>query len=276
MDDEGFIDITAEKLKDYIETHREDGYLLVDVRQTLEYELGHIPGATFLPLPNLEARLFELPGDKDLIFYCRNGTRSLMAASLAAEGEVTGKKVYNLLGGIFAFEGRTLTGIPKVQMFDRAQSLEALLHTAMDLEKGAWRFYSHLKKSFAGAAIGPTVDRLSKEETAHARLIYRFWVKTAAAAVPFETLFDRLPGEILEGGDTLEDMLARVDELEGDPCLGVIEIALQIEHAAFDLYRTLSGQVESQEAREALLSLAQAEKGHMRALARAIVKCPAS
>ena len=45
------------------------------------------------------------------------------------------------------------------------------------------------------------------------------------------------------------------------------------EYAAFDLYRAMAQQSEHSETREAFLAIAQAEKGHMRALARSIEKC---
>jgi len=54
----------------------------------------------------------------------------------------------------------------------------------------------------------------------------------------------------------------------------VLETALTIEYAAYDLYRTMAEQVESDEARQAFLSISQAEKAHMRKLTAAIPDCP--
>ncbi len=42
---------------------------ILDVRQSREYEKGHIPGAKLLPLPELENRLSELDPDKPHIVY---------------------------------------------------------------------------------------------------------------------------------------------------------------------------------------------------------------
>ena len=273
MNDPGFLEINAADLRSYLNSRHEKEFLLLDVRQHMEYELGHIPGATLLPLSELELRLFDLPPEKDLIFYCRSGARSAAAASLAAEGEITDKKIFSLAGGIFAWEGKTLEGFPKMQVFDKKRSLPALLYTAMDLEKGAWRFYRHLLDRFAGEPIAETIDTLSKAESGHARLVYRFWKKTAEAPPAFEAIFEELAGEILEGGENLEDALRRIEHLEGDHCLNAVEIALGIEYAAYDLYRSMADRVESADAREALLSISQAEKAHMRALSRAVGLC---
>ncbi len=45
--------------------------IVVDVRPEAEYHAGHIPDARSIPLEQLEARLGELPGDTDIVAYCR-------------------------------------------------------------------------------------------------------------------------------------------------------------------------------------------------------------
>ena len=58
----------------------EDGAQLVDVRVAHEWDAGHIPGATHLPLEELAERSDELDVDRPVVLYCRGGTRSSMAA----------------------------------------------------------------------------------------------------------------------------------------------------------------------------------------------------
>lgn len=45
--------------------------VVLDVRPTVEYEAGHIPGAWSVPLKELEARLEELPREQEIVAYCR-------------------------------------------------------------------------------------------------------------------------------------------------------------------------------------------------------------
>ena len=66
---EQYINITAEGLRSYMDTHHEQEYVLVDVRQPKEYIAGHIAGALPVPLSELSARMIELPADRNLIFY---------------------------------------------------------------------------------------------------------------------------------------------------------------------------------------------------------------
>jgi rhodanese-related sulfurtransferase len=44
---------------------------VLDVRPREEYRAGHIPRALSIPVDELEARLEELPKDKDIVAYCR-------------------------------------------------------------------------------------------------------------------------------------------------------------------------------------------------------------
>jgi rhodanese-related sulfurtransferase/DNA-binding transcriptional ArsR family regulator len=51
----------------------EDGDRLVvlDVRPAAEHAAGHLPGAVSIPVGELRRRLRELPGDREIVAYCR-------------------------------------------------------------------------------------------------------------------------------------------------------------------------------------------------------------
>ena len=78
------------------------GRFIVDVRKTSEWEGGHVPGATLLPLPELARRLDEIPAGSDVVVMCQGGGRSAVAASLL---QARGVKVTNLVGGFSQWEG---------------------------------------------------------------------------------------------------------------------------------------------------------------------------
>jgi rubrerythrin/rhodanese-related sulfurtransferase len=273
MDNLEFETLTADEFREYLESQEENDYLVIDVRQESEYERAHIPGARLIPLAEVESRLFSLPTDRDLIFYCHNGGRSQWAASLAGEGEISEKSIYHLMGGLLAWDGTTLSGYPKIQLFEKIQEPEKLLRTAMDLEKGAWRFYQFATEKFNGNPIGQILDQLSIAEMGHAKLIYRFLQKIETDPPPFDDYYNGLAGDILEGGLNFEEACDWLEAQEKKSCTGIIDFALNIEYAAFDLCRAVAECNDDSEIRETFLAIAQAEKGHMRALARAIAKC---
>ena len=273
MYDSEFEDITAEELKQFIKSHNEKEYLIVDVRQPDEYTKGHIPGAKFIPLNELLSDFSGLPANRDVIFYCHSGGRSLAAASMFSEEGISEKTIYNLKGGILSWEGRTLKGYPGIQVFDKNKGPVELLLTAMDLEKGAWRFYTYILDKFEVDPILPTLEQLSKAEIAHAKTVYGFWEKASSTPMTFDQLYESLEGEILEGGESLATALASLEHIDENPCLRILELAIHMEYTAFDLYRSMAEQEKDQTIRDSFLSIAQAEKSHMQMLVRALDQC---
>jgi len=57
------------------EKYDSDAFVL-DVRQPEEWDQVHIPGATLIPLGELQSRLSEVPKDKEVVVVCRSGNRS--------------------------------------------------------------------------------------------------------------------------------------------------------------------------------------------------------
>jgi rhodanese-related sulfurtransferase/predicted transcriptional regulator len=64
-------DVDAIGREELVERLRRGDVVLVDVRPTQEFEAGHIDGARSIPLKELEDRLAELPGDREVVAYCR-------------------------------------------------------------------------------------------------------------------------------------------------------------------------------------------------------------
>jgi rhodanese-related sulfurtransferase len=63
----------------------DEGAQLVDVRAEHEWEVGHIAGATHLPLDELPERAGEIDKERPVVLYCRGGTRSTMATTALAD-----------------------------------------------------------------------------------------------------------------------------------------------------------------------------------------------
>ena len=61
--------LDADQAREYIASHPEGTYTLLDVRQPTEYKKEHIPGAKLLPLPQLVDSLSELDPQKPTIVY---------------------------------------------------------------------------------------------------------------------------------------------------------------------------------------------------------------
>jgi rhodanese-related sulfurtransferase/predicted transcriptional regulator len=64
-------DVEAISRDELIARLRSGDVVLVDVRPSEEFVAGHIEGARSIPLDELERRLEELPGDQEVVAYCR-------------------------------------------------------------------------------------------------------------------------------------------------------------------------------------------------------------
>ena len=73
---------------------------LVDVREPYEHDAGRIAGATHIELDSLPSEAQSLDRDRPLVFYCRSGSRSAMAADAF---RVAGYDAYNMAGGLEAW-----------------------------------------------------------------------------------------------------------------------------------------------------------------------------
>jgi rhodanese-related sulfurtransferase len=60
--------------------------LILDVRTQAEASMGVIDGAVNIPVDELQARLNELPKDKEIIAHCRSGLRAEMGYSILRNG----------------------------------------------------------------------------------------------------------------------------------------------------------------------------------------------
>jgi molybdopterin/thiamine biosynthesis adenylyltransferase/rhodanese-related sulfurtransferase len=85
---------------------------IVDVREKVEWDEGHIPGAIHIPRGYLELRVENAIRDKDepIVLYCAGGTRSVLAARTLQEMGYT--NVRSMTGGFGSWKDE---GLPFVR-----------------------------------------------------------------------------------------------------------------------------------------------------------------
>jgi rhodanese-related sulfurtransferase len=79
-----------------------NGAAALDVREPDEYAAGHIEGAHFAPLGELESRIDSLPKDRPVVAYCGHGERAATAVSLLERAGFD--TLLNLDGGVEAWQ----------------------------------------------------------------------------------------------------------------------------------------------------------------------------
>lgn len=73
---------------------------VIDVRETHEYDEGHVPSAVNIPLSELTTRGMRLPTDSVLYVVCQSGGRSARAAEAL---NAAGIRAVNVIGGTTAW-----------------------------------------------------------------------------------------------------------------------------------------------------------------------------
>lgn len=86
---------------DTAKTEFDNGIEFIDIREEHEFAEARIPGSRWLPMSEIGRRMDELPGDRDVVIYCRTGSRSAdLLTYLASRGY---SNLINLAGGIVAW-----------------------------------------------------------------------------------------------------------------------------------------------------------------------------
>ncbi len=74
---------------------------LIDVREPSEWNAGHSPLATLLPMSSLRDRLAEVPADDRILVLCHSGQRSARVAAALVDA---GYDAASVAGGMIAWE----------------------------------------------------------------------------------------------------------------------------------------------------------------------------
>ncbi len=275
----GVVNVTPEELRAYMREHGENDYLLLDVRQPQEYVAGHVPGAWLVPLMEVEARIDEIrrASDKLTIVYCHSGGRSARAAGYLAQAAGM-PNMFNLVGGMSAWSGERLSDFPNVRVFDGRGTVREVLVQAMNLEKGAERLYAALLEHFRGSEVEQTIKMLAKAEQGHSHAVYGALKKLGQEQhlEDFDTLYASLEGDVLESGASFEGAVEMASKVAAQGAVALLELALEIELQAYDLYRSLAHSASDDTLRETFVDLAEQEKRHARSLTYAIGKAAAA
>ncbi len=85
-----------------------DQAVILDIREDREFQGGHIVNSIHIPMGMVNKRLADLEKHKDkpIIVGCRSGSRSASTCNVLSKNGF--EKVYNLGGGIMAWEGASL------------------------------------------------------------------------------------------------------------------------------------------------------------------------
>jgi len=193
--------------------------------------------------------------------------RSRAAAAILADAGL--EKVYNMQGGIAAWEGLVASGPPESGMahFGEAARPQELAMLAWMLEDGSRLFYVRMDEHLRDEDAKKLFQSLAHAEVSHEKTVaelYRGF--TGGRAVE-----DDLPSgrdDIMEGGIKVAQALLWA---KGKDVTAILEFAISLETNAYDLYLKMGRRLEG-DARKVFLLLAEEEKKHLERLAELLEK----
>ena len=257
--------MNADEAKRFIAGHEEGAYTLLDVRQPSEYEIEHIPGARLIPLPGLKDGRSQLDSQKPVVVYCAIGGRSLAAAQLLAG--LGFKEVYNLQGGIKAWQGLKASG-PKGLNLDLVRGDEtpsAMIALAYGMEMGLGIVYLHMIERSDDPELQSLLAKLADIENQHKKRLLEILAEIDSPITDTDAYEAGLRPAILEGGFGLDDFMKENESFFGS-VQGVLDLAMMLETQALDLYLRFAEKSTHERTQNALFSIADEEKAHLSSL----------
>jgi rhodanese-related sulfurtransferase/rubrerythrin len=257
----------AQEARAFIEEHSEGSYTLLDVRQPGEYEESRIPGAKLIPLPQLTDSLDELDQSKPTIVYCAIGGRSRMAAQL-----LSGKgfeKVYNLKGGIKAWNGLKAEGPPDLglELIAEDQTPEGIYKLAYGMESVMGDFYRAIANQTNDAPLADLLKRLAMIEDRHKDYLWQIYQSMKPTDRDSAELQAQANKSLMEGGLSIDEVLNRYSEYTKNR-QDLLDLSMMLETQALDLYLRLGDSVTDETSKGLLRKIGDEEKGHLASLGR--------
>ena len=177
------------------------------------------------------------------------------------------KEVYNLSGGIYAWEGKRAEGPVELNM-DMVRGDETpaeIIRLAYGMEHSLGEFYKAAKSTTKDAEVAELLGTLSDVENKHKAYLIKLGESIDPVGTSAEKLETEVASKTLEGGFDSTEFLQRNDRfMQSIPDL--LDLSMMVETQALDLYFRFAGKTENDHTKEVLYKISDEEKGHLAAL----------
>lgn len=253
---------TVAEVREFLKINKRSDYNLIDVRQPEEYKKGNIAGANLIPVKDLTYHLDDIDKDKPTIVYCRSGNRSNSAAGLLIG--LGFKDVYNMAGGILAWEGAEMDGGPMAGSlsFPPDAAFADIAALAWTMEDGTGRYYAQLADWMAEPGIVGLYEQLVTDEENHRESIALSYSEITGEDIKekVKKIADEEKESYMEGGMKVDEAL---EWSEGRSIVALLSFSMSMEINSYDLYRKIAERAEGESSRDLFKQLADDEWSHL-------------
>jgi rubrerythrin len=189
---------------------------------------------------------------------------------LAGKGFET---VYNLQGGLNAWQGSKAAGPPEMGMLylSGKESPLQVIALAYGMEEATRAFYARAAAETASDELKDLLTKMAAIEEKHKQRLFDLRKSLDPAAVDRQAFEDSTRSEVMEGGLDPEDFYQRLKPvLNSTP--DVLNIAMMLEAQGLDLYLRYAREISAEDSQKIFYEIAEEEKGHLNRLAELLEK----
>jgi rubrerythrin len=185
------------------------------------------------------------------------------------------KEIYNLKGGIMAWQGLTAMGPAEMGMarLRGDETPEEIITLAYGMEEGLGDFYKIMAERNEDAEVASLFLRLAGFEENHKQRLFELYATLDNSVTDRDSFEARIVSDAMEGGFTTEEFLER-NRAAMETIPDLISVAMILETQALDLYLRYSQRTEDDKSKAVLFDIAEEEKAHLRALGDLMDKGP--
>jgi rubrerythrin len=179
------------------------------------------------------------------------------------------KEVYNLKGGIKAWEGPVAEG-PVALSLDLVRGDETpqeIIRLGYGMEQSLGDFYRTVKGKTTDEDLAGLLDKLASVEDKHKKYLLDLYNDIEPIPVDQAAFEAEVSATVMEGGfDAAEFMRKNEPYLHATSSL--LDLSMMLEAQALDLYLRFAEKVGTEETKRVLRKIGDEEKAHLEALGR--------
>jgi rubrerythrin len=181
--------------------------------------------------------------------------------------------VYNLAGGIAAWQGLTAAGSEELGMLllQGNETPQEIIALSYGLESGLHKFYAAAASLSIKQEVIEVLAKLADIEVIHKERLFELYLSVESNPLEKDAFEADISSEMTEGGFNPDKLIERnlpTFQSAGD----VLQFAMMLEAQAMDLYMRYADKCEVRKVKDILHKMADEEKAHLRSLAELLEK----
>ena len=179
------------------------------------------------------------------------------------------KEVYNLSGGIMAWDGGVAEGPVELnlEMVREDETPEAIINLAYGMEQSLASFYRSMETRTKDSELLKLLELLASIEDRHKQYLLELYKSIEPSGSSREVFEADVSAKIMEGGFD-GDTFIQKNEKFLHSVLEMIDLSMMLETQALDLYLRFARKTDNNETKTMLFRIADEEKAHLSSLGR--------